>query len=98
MSKNSQSKQPKVMTIVGVPFIFDEVHMKQVNEDIVENYGGDVSKHSFSIHMKISTAISRAFMLVKSAGSIHLRRYTRICMPMHSGLRISSWLSKSVMI
>lgn len=44
MSKNSQSKQPKVMTIVGVPFIFDEVHMKRVNEDIVENYGGDVFK------------------------------------------------------
>lgn len=44
MSKNSQSKQPKVMTIVGVPFIFDEVHMMRVNEDIVENYGGDVFK------------------------------------------------------
>ena len=44
MSKNSQSKQPKVMTIVGVPFIFDEVYMKRVNEDIVENYGGDVFK------------------------------------------------------
>ena len=44
MSKNSQSKQPKVMTIVGVPFIFDEVHMNRVNEDIVENYGGDVFK------------------------------------------------------
>lgn len=44
MSKNSQSKQPKVMTIVGVPFIFDEVHMTRVNEDIVENYGGDVFK------------------------------------------------------
>ena len=44
MSRNSQSKQPKVMTIVGVPFIFDEVYMKRVNEDIVENYGGDVFK------------------------------------------------------
>ena len=44
MSKNSRSKQPKVMTIVGVPFIFDEVYMKRVNEDIVENYGGDVFK------------------------------------------------------
>ena len=44
MSKNSQSKQPKVMTIVGVPFIFDEAHMMRVNEDIVENYGGDVFK------------------------------------------------------
>ena len=45
MSKKSQNKkQPKVMTIVGVPFIFDEAHMKQVEVDIVENYGGDVFK------------------------------------------------------
>ena len=44
MSKNSQRKQPKVMTIAGVPFIFDEAHMERVNEDIVENYGGDVFK------------------------------------------------------
>jgi hypothetical protein len=44
MSKKSQNKQPKVMTIVGVPFIFDEAHMKQIDMDIVENYGGDVFK------------------------------------------------------
>ena len=44
MSKNSQRKQPKVMTIAGVPFIFDEVHMERVNEDIMKNYGGDVFK------------------------------------------------------
>ena len=45
MSKKSQNKkQPKVMTIVGVPFIFDEAHMKQVEVDIMENYGGDVFK------------------------------------------------------
>ena len=41
---NSQRKQPKVMTIAGVPFIFDEVYMERVNEDIVKNYGGDVFK------------------------------------------------------
>ena len=44
MSKISQRKQPKVMTIAGVPFIFDEVHMERVNEDIMKNYGGDVFK------------------------------------------------------
>lgn len=44
MSKNSQNKQPKVMTIVGVPFIYDAAQMERVQMDIVENYGGDVFK------------------------------------------------------
>lgn len=43
MSKNSQ-KQPKVMSIVGVPFIYDAAQMERVQMDIVENYGGDVFK------------------------------------------------------
>lgn len=44
MTKKSQNKQPKVMSIVGVPFIYDAAQMERVEKDIVENYGGDVFK------------------------------------------------------
>ena len=46
MSKksNKNKKQPKVSSIVGVPFIYDQAQMERVEKDIVDNYGGDVFK------------------------------------------------------
>lgn len=46
MSKksNKNKKQPKVSSIVGVPFIYDQAQMERVEKDVVDNYGGDVFK------------------------------------------------------
>ena len=42
--KSKNKKQPKVLSIVGVPFIYDQAQMERVEKDIVDNYGGDVFK------------------------------------------------------